>query len=51
MSKIRVIKVLVAVSLLYAGAYCLLRITTYFVRQEFITFGCSETIRHQYPCV
>ena len=34
---------------LYTGIYCALRLTKYFVRQEFITFNCSEKIQQKYP--
>jgi hypothetical protein len=39
----------VALPLLYVGTYCTLRLTKYFVRQEFLTFGCGKAIRLQYP--
>ncbi len=34
---------------LYTGSYCLLRLKKYFVRQEFVTFTCSEEIQQKYP--
>jgi hypothetical protein len=51
MKKRRKIAIIVAIALplLYAGTYCTLRIKKYFVRQEFLTFNCRESIRTKYP--
>ena len=46
--KILIIVVL-ALPLVYAGTYCALRLTKYFVRQEFVTFSCNAHIRAKYP--
>ncbi len=34
--------------LLYPTTYCVLRLTKYFVRQQFVTFGCPDHIREKY---
>jgi hypothetical protein len=38
----------VALLMLYFSSYCALRLTKYFVRQEFVTFGCPDRIREKY---
>lgn len=40
---------LITMPLLYTSSYCVLRLAKYFVRQEFITFGCSKEIQAKYP--
>ena len=47
--KKRILLIGVAALLLYSGSYCVLRLVKYFVRQEFVTFGCSDHIREKYP--
>ena len=49
MKKKRILLVAVTTLLLYSGSYCVLRLSKYFVRQEFITFGCPDRIREKYP--
>ena len=34
---------------LYIGSYCVLRLTRYLVRQEFLSERCSKQIRDNYP--
>lgn len=45
--------IVAALLVLYAGAYCSLRLTKYFVRQQFLCFACSADMAHiitdQYP--
>jgi hypothetical protein len=38
-----------ALLFIYVGSYCVLRLAKYFVRQEFLSEGCSKQIRDRYP--
>jgi hypothetical protein len=49
MKKKRILLVGIAALLLYPCSYVALRLTKYFVRQQFVTFGCSESIREKHP--
>jgi hypothetical protein len=40
---------IVAVTLMYPATYGALRLTKYFVRQEFETYACSTRFRANYP--
>ena len=48
MNKNRKLLVGVAILLLYPATYSVLRLTKYFVRQQFVTFGCPSHIREKY---
>jgi hypothetical protein len=49
----RVFLAVAALLPIYVASYCALRVTRYFVRQQFLCFSCSpatrERIRRQYP--
>ena len=49
MKKKRILLVGIVALLLYPETYCVLRLSKYFVRQQFVTFGCGESIRQKYP--
>jgi len=49
----RFLLVMAVVIVTYPGAYVVLRLSKYFVRQEFLSFGCSESVmdrlKTEYP--